>query len=135
MKTTAPWWIAPALALGLSAAAARAEDPPWAKAENLGERMILEKTAVCTDDKSHNVVVAPNEKQSRQLYYGDGKVFHRVPLPPWVLSGDSFFEPRFFARGKTSNFRGLDMRVYGSVEYDPEKKNCSVSCREPCRVG
>lgn len=129
MKTRPRWWIVPAVILGL-AAAARAEDPPWGKAENLGERMILEKTAVCTDDKSHYIVVAPHEKQSRQLYYGDGKVFHRVPLPPWVLAGDSFFEPRFFARGKNPNFRGLDMRLYASVDYDADKKTCSVSCGE-----
>ena len=76
------------------------------------------------------MVVAPSEKQSTQLYYGDGKTFYRVPLPPWVLSGDSFFEPRFLARTKNSNFRGLDMRLYASVDYDADKKTCSVSCGE-----
>jgi hypothetical protein len=106
------------------------ETPPWGKAETLGERMILEKTGVCTDGKAHYVVVAPSEKQSTQLYYGDGKTFHRVPLPPWVLSGDSFFEPRFFAKGKNSNFRGLDMRVFASVDHDAAKKICSASCGE-----
>ena len=78
--------------------------------------MILEKTGVCTDGKSHYVVVAPSEKQATQLYYGDGKTFYRVPLPPWVLSGDSFFEPRFLAKTKNPNFRGLDMRLFASVE-------------------
>ncbi len=106
------------------------ETPPWGKAETLGERMILEKTGVCTDGKAHYVVVAPSDKQSTQLFYGDGKTFHRVPLPPWVLSGDSFFEPRFLAKGKNSNFRGLDMRLYASASYDPAKKTCSVSCGE-----
>jgi hypothetical protein len=116
---------------GGSAGGKRAgETPPWGKAETLGERMILEKTGVCTDGKSHYVVVAPSEKQSTQLYYGDGKVFHRVPLPPWVLSGDSFFEPRFMAKGKNPNFRGLDMRMYASASYDGGKQACSVSCGE-----
>jgi hypothetical protein len=109
---------------------ARAEEPPWGKAQNLGERMILEKTGVCTDGKSHYVVVAPSEKQSTQLYYGDGKKFHRVPLPPWVLSGDSFFEPRVLARNKNTNFRGLDLRVYASVDYDAKKASCLVVCGE-----
>jgi hypothetical protein len=129
VRTLAGSLAVAALAGGVSGGA-RAEDPPWSKAANLGERMILEKTAVCTDDKSHYVVVAPHEKQSSQLYYGDGKVFHRVTLPPWVLSGDRFFEPRFSARGKNSNFRGLDMRLYSSVDLDAEKKTCSVTCGE-----
>jgi hypothetical protein len=119
-----------ALWLTLSGAAVAAEAPPWGKAQNLGERMILEKTAVCTDGKSHYVVVAPSDKQLKQLYYGDGKTFVRVPLPPWVLTGDNFFEPRFLAQTKNSNFRGLDMRLFASVDLDADKKTCSVSCGE-----
>jgi hypothetical protein len=119
------------LVVAAAPAAARAgEDPPWGKASNLGERMILEKTAVCTDGKSHYVVVAPHDRQSTQLYYGDGKTLTRVPLPPWVLSGDSFFEPRVLAKTKNSNFRGLDLRVYASVDYDKNKATCSVHCGE-----
>jgi hypothetical protein len=105
-----------------------AETPPWGKGETLGERMALEKTAVCTDGKSHYVVLAPSDKQSVQLYYGDGKTFHRVPLPPWVLTGEDFFEPRFSAPTKNSNFRGLDMRLFSSVNHDVSKQSCSVSC-------
>jgi hypothetical protein len=125
----------PLLAAAFVAFAARGrafagETPPWGKAENLGERMTLEKTGVCTDGKNHYVVVAPSEKQLTQLYYGDGKTFYRVPLPPWVLTGDSFFEPRFFAKTKNSNFRGLDMRMFASVEYDAKKATCSASCGE-----
>jgi hypothetical protein len=107
--------------LALDGLAHAGEAPPWGKASNLGERMTLEKTGVCTDGKNHYVVVAPSEKQSTQLYYGDGKTFYRVPLPPWVLSGDSFFEPRFFAKTKNSSFRGLDMRMFASVDYDAKK--------------
>ena len=107
-----------------------AEAPPWGKAETLGERMTLEKTAVCTDGKSHYVVLAPSDKQSVQLYYGDGKTFHRVPLPPWVLTGEDFFEPRLFAPKKNSNFRGLDMRLFSSVNHDADKKTCAVTCGE-----
>ena len=117
-------------AVGFDSGALAGEAPPWGKAQNLGERMLLEKTGVCTDGKSHYVVIAPSEKQSAQLYYGDGKTLHRVPLPPWVLSGDSFFEPRFLAKGKNSNFRGLDMRMFASIDYDPKKGTCSASCGE-----
>jgi hypothetical protein len=109
-------------------AAAAGEPPPWGKGETLGERMMLEKTAVCTDGKSHVVVIAPNDKQSVQLYYGDGRTFHRVPLPPWVLTGEDFFEPRFSAPTKNSSFRGLDMRLFSSVSYDAGKRSCAVSC-------
>ena len=105
-----------------------AEAPPWGKGESLGERMALEKTAVCTDGKSHYVVLTPSDKQSVQLYYGNGKTFHRVPLPPWVLTGEDFFEPRFSAPTKNSNFRGLDMRLFSSVNHDLSKQSCSVSC-------
>jgi hypothetical protein len=106
------------------------EEPPWGKAESAAEKTTLEKTAVCTDGKAHYVVVAPHEKQLKQLYYGDGKTFFHVPLPPWVLSGDSFFEPRFFAKTKNPSFRGLDMRLFASVDYDADKKTCAVSCGE-----
>ena len=116
--------------LALDGLAHAGEAPPWGKVSNLGERMILEKTGVCTDGKNHYVVVAPSEKQSTQLFYGDGKTFYRVPLPPWVLSGDSFFEPRFFAKTKNSSFRGLDMRMFASVDYDAKKGTCSASCGE-----
>jgi len=124
------------LVLGLSAAAlapgrlAAEEPPPWGKGESSGEQAALEKTAVCTDGKAHYVVIAPHERQLRQLYYGDGKTLTRVPLPPWVLTGENFFEPRFFARTKNSSFRGLDMRSFASVDYDGDKKACSVSCGE-----
>ena len=117
-------------ALAFDGAAFAGETPPWGKAENLGERMMLEKTAVCTDGKNHYVVIAPSDKQSTQLYYGDGKTFYRVPLPPWVLSGDSFFEPRFFAKTKNSSFRGLDMRMFASIDYDAKKATCAASCGE-----
>jgi len=114
---------APALALA-------DEAPPYGKGETLGERTTLEKTALCTDGKSHYVVITPHERQSWQLYYGDGKKFFHVPLPPWVLPGDNFFEPRFFAKTKNSSFRGLDMRLFATVDYDAAKKTCAVSCGE-----
>ena len=120
----------PAAAVAPAATTAGAEAPPWGKAATLGERMTLEKTGVCTDGKSHYVVVAPNDKQLVTLYYGDGKTFYRVPAPPWVLSGDHFFEPRFLAKSRNSNFRGVDMRAYGEVSYEAAKQTCTAFCGE-----
>jgi hypothetical protein len=124
--------LAPAAAVAAptpaAAGTAGGEAPPWGKAATLGERMTLEKTGVCTDGKSHYVVVAPSDKQSVTLYYGDGKTFYRVPLPPWVLSGNHFFEPRFVAKSRNSNFRGVDMRVYADVSYEPAKQTCIAFC-------
>ena len=72
-----------AVGLALDGAAFAAEAPPWGKAENLGERMTLEKTAVCTDGKSHYVVVAPSEKHSTQLYSGDEGTVIVYQARPW----------------------------------------------------
>jgi hypothetical protein len=102
--------------------------PPWGQAQSLGERTALEKTAVCTDGRSHYVVVAPHDRQSHQLYYGDGKRFFQVPLPDGALSGDNFFEPRYFAAGHNADFRGLDMRLHGSVDLDARTNHCTVTC-------
>lgn len=113
-----------------AAGRAAAETPPWGHAESLGERTALEKTAVCTDGRSHYVVVAPHDRQSHQLYYGDGKKFFHVPLPDGALSGDSFFEPRYFAAGHNADFRGIDMRLYGSVDLDARTSHCNVTCGE-----
>ena len=60
-------------ALGQGGEPGRADDP-------------REDRASAPTARSHYVVVAPSEKQSTQLYYGDGKTFYRVPLPPWVLT-------------------------------------------------
>jgi hypothetical protein len=126
--------VALAAALALAGVSARAEAPapipPWGKGETVEERATLDKTAVCTDGKAHYVIVAPHPKQLVQLYYGDGKTMVHVPLPPWVLSGDSFFEPRFWAKTKNPRFRGLDMRLFATVDYDATKKTCAVSCGE-----
>jgi hypothetical protein len=105
-------------------------EPPWGKAEKLGELRILEKTSVCTDNKGHYVVLAPSEKNSQQLFYGDEKALTQVPPPPWVLSGGHFLEPRFLNKTANANFRGLDMRVFSEVEADPGKKTCSLRCGE-----
>lgn len=117
-----------ATAAALLSSASGAIEPPWGKAENLGEKILLEKTSVCTDGKSHYVVVAPKDETNKQLFYGDGKVFVQVAPPPWGLSGTNFLDPRFFNKTANANFRGLDYRVFSEVELDAAKKSCSVRC-------
>jgi hypothetical protein len=103
-------------------------DPPWGKGESLGEQRLLEKTTVCTDGKGHYVVMAATAEDSKQLFYGDGKKFVQVAEPPWGVGRDSFLDPRFFNKTANSNFRGVDYRLYSSVELDAEKKTCAVRC-------
>src|SRR5579863_4487410 len=86
--------------------------PPWGKGQTTEEKAALDKTAVCTDGKGHLVVVAPHERALRQLFYGEGSQLFEVPLPPWILDGSRFLDPRFFNRTYNDNFRGVDMRIY-----------------------
>jgi hypothetical protein len=102
-------------------------EPPWGKLQSLAQRLALEKTALCTDGKEHYVAVASDEHTTR-LYSGDGKSFVAVPSPGPALSGDTFFDPRHVAPNANRDFRGVDMRVYSSVELDQDKKSCAVRC-------
>jgi hypothetical protein len=88
--------------------------------------MALEKTAVCTDGKAHYLVVAPSEPHLSRLFYGDDKVLHRLPPPPFGLDGLSFAEPREWSEHANPSFRGLDMRSFSSVE--PHAGGCTVRC-------
>ena len=88
-----------------------------------------DKMALCTDGKSHYVVVAPHSQLISTLYYGDGKRFNAVPAEPHgALPGTDFLDPRFFNKTANSNFRGVDVRLYSSVELNVEKQTCEVHC-------
>jgi hypothetical protein len=101
---------------------------PFGKGQSLAERTLLEKTTVCVDDKGHYVGLMPSEKQAFQIFYGDGKKLTLVPLPAWVLPGDTFFDPRFFNKTANENFRGVDYRVHSSVKVDTAKNTCALQC-------
>lgn len=116
------------VAVVLFSGASRAVEPPWGKEENLGQRMLLEATQVCTDGKGHYVVLAPQEEQGAQLYYGDGKQFVEVAEASASTSSASFLEPRFFDKKANASFRGVDWRVYSHVELDAKQKTCSLQC-------
>ncbi|WNG50193.1 hypothetical protein F0U60_43245 [Archangium minus] len=112
----------------LSANASWAIEPPWGKAQSLGEKRLLEKTAVCTDGKGHYFTLSPGTDGPNQLFYGDGRTFVQVPLAPY--STTTFLEPRFVDKSRNPNFRGMDMRVYSDVIVDREKGSCAVRCGE-----
>ncbi len=117
-----------AAAVLLSSTASWALEPPWGKAQNLGERRLLEKTSVCTDGKGHYISLSPNPDGPDHLFYGDGSKFVQVPVARFV--SHSFLEPRFFNKNSNPNFRGMDMRVYSSVIVEKEKGVCEVRCGE-----
>lgn len=98
--------------------------------EKLSERLRLEKIRACTDGKGHYVIIQPHEERGVQLAYGDGKRFVQVDLPPWVLTGYNFLEPRFYNKTMNHSFRGLDMGLYSEVTVSDDKQTCSLRCGE-----
>lgn len=89
----------------------------------------IEKTALCTDGKSHYLAVAPHDRNIYELFYGDGKKFFQVEQPPpMTLSGLHFRDPRVVSTTGNPNFRGVDVREFSEVEFDAAKALCSVRC-------
>jgi hypothetical protein len=122
--------VAMSLACGVSLAGEPVQ-PPWGKEENLGEKMLMEATSVCTDGKGHYMVSAPQEGENYPvLYYGDGKTFVEVPRPGPYGSANSFLDPRFFNKDANPNFRGIDYRVVSNVDLDKKERSCSLRCGE-----
>ncbi|NTX06299.1 hypothetical protein [Myxococcus sp. CA040A] len=120
-----------ALLLTLSSTAVLAHEPPWAREDSLRKRMLLERTAVCTDGKGHYVSSTEVFDSSQpQLFYGDGATFTEIPIAPNVvrLPTGSYFEPRFWNPDLESNANGVDARAYSVVQVDPKEGTCSVRC-------
>lgn len=103
------------------------EAAPWGDGRTLGQRITLAQTSVCTDGKGHYVVHAPSNGNSPQLFYGDGKRMTRVPLED-NLGGATFFDPRFINPTANPSFRGADIRVHSTVDFDASKGTCNVRC-------
>lgn len=94
----------------------------------LGEQLLTEQTAVCSDDTHKRVVIlGPSEAPHGGLAYGDGKRFYRVRQPA-MMGGGWFFSPRHRNDSHNDNFRGLDLRVFSHVEADAAKNTCTLSC-------
>ncbi|XXF79943.1 hypothetical protein P2318_09395 [Myxococcaceae bacterium GXIMD 01537] len=119
------------VAVVLLSGASQAVEPPWGKAENLGQRMLLEGTSVCADGKGHYVALTPrDEDHDPQLYYGDEKQLVEAPRSGGYISATSFLDPRFFNKTANPSFRGLDMRVFSHLNLDAKEKKCSLQCGE-----
>lgn len=96
----------------------------------LSEKIRLERTTVCTDGKNHYVVLAPDEKLGRRLYWGDSKALVRVDTPAFLGAG-WFFEPRAYNSKNNSDLRGYDLRVYSHVSTGKAPDGtptCAVTC-------
>lgn len=120
-----------ALLLTLSSSTVLALEPPWGREDSLRKRILLERTAVCTDGKGHYVSSTEVfESSQRQLYYGDGATFTELPIAPNVvrLATGSFFEPRFWNPELSFDGNGLDPRAYSVVTVDAAAGTCSVRC-------
>ncbi|MFP2908818.1 hypothetical protein ACLESD_27960 [Pyxidicoccus sp. 3LFB2] len=124
-----------AFAVLLTSGASGAVEPPWGTGQNpnLGQRMVLESTAVCTDGQGHYVVATSLRTTSQfQLFYGDGRRFMQLPLVPniiWMPPG-AFLDPRFENSEANSNVNnsGLDLRPYSRVTVDKKANTCAVTC-------
>ena len=103
---------------------ASSEVPPWGLGRTLGEKEILERTHLCTDGKSAFIALSPDERNLYKIYYGNGKKFARV----FENYHNNFFDPRQYNPKGNPNFRGLDMRLYSTVDVDEARKMCSVRC-------
>ncbi|MFN0061884.1 MAG: hypothetical protein ACKVPX_05130 [Myxococcaceae bacterium] len=103
---------------------------PWKSTDAEVAKKALEETVVCGDARGHLVAIAPHERQGYQLFIGSVSRLIPVRLPPWVLSGTSFLDPRFERPSANSDFRGVDMRVYSEVNWDADKKRCTATCGE-----
>ena len=88
----------------------------------------LDKISLCHDGKSHYVGLLPHPRQLHQVFFGDGKTFQRVRMPPWPLGGKWFFEPREYNPQARRNWRGSDLRVHSQLEVKREKNFCQLSC-------
>ncbi len=126
--------LAGAAALSLGAlGAARVDSVRAAKPDEtlVVDAAAREKMMLCTDGKSHYVIVGPHERVIHSVYYGDAKTlrFNLVPGEPHgMLSGTNFLDPRFFNKTANPSFRGVDVRNYSEVEIDAEKQTCAVRC-------
>ena len=64
-------------AMTFTALSLGAVEAPWGKGQSLGEKKVLGETTVCTDGKSHYVVVAPHENDDlrvRLLAYAESPI-------------------------------------------------------------
>jgi hypothetical protein len=62
------------------------------------------------------------------LFYGDGHKMYQLPREHRLLPPGWFLEPRAYNKQNNDNLRGFDLRVYSHVDFNAEKRTCSVTC-------
>jgi hypothetical protein len=109
---------------GKSSTASGGEAPPWGQGRTLGEKVLMERSSVCTDGKSAYYVRYPDERNINRMYYGNGKKFNRIAQG----SNGRFFEPRYLDPSVDPKGRYPEMRFYSTVEVHESKGTCTVIC-------
>jgi hypothetical protein len=104
-----------------------AEPPPWGDGHTLGQRIELARAVVCTNGKGHYAVLTPSAEGGPRIYWGDGKSFVRVPVAD-LLGASMFLDPRFLNPTANPDFRGADVRLFSSVDFDESARACSARC-------
>lgn len=99
------------------------ETSPNGRQLSLGDRIDMERTAVCSDSKNHVVAIAP---LNDSIAYGDGKKLTRFPWPGYPVPPHYgyFLDPRH--DNPKASPRGL--RPYSSATFDAGKKQCEIRC-------
>jgi hypothetical protein len=99
---------------------------PWGEGRTLRELEVLDKTSVCSDGKGYLVVIARGMEAGERLFSGKDGALVPAPEPRFGLSAESFFDPRFPNPTHNPNFRGLDMRLYSSIQV--KDRACELRC-------
>ena len=79
------------------------------------------KTTVCTDGKSHYVVMAPDERLISALFMAVTNSFIGCPPNRPACSAAVIFGTTLHCCDENPSFRGVDMRIYSEVVVDKEK--------------
>ncbi len=98
------------------------------KGKTLQYQLALSETRVCGDsEEKRYIVLAPDGSDNPGLFYGNGETFHKAKTSK-MLGPDWFYDPRHFNPRNNDGFRGHDLRVWSSVEFDKKKGECAVTC-------
>lgn len=113
-----------------------AESAPWGAKKTPAELTYEENTAICSDGKSVFVGHHPHRDPKRaegdyakQIFFGDGERFTRVPHAQYLGEG-WFFDPRFFSPTHNENVRGIDYRYHSRFTIDAKTRKCQVICAD-----
>jgi len=94
---------------------------------SVGRSAAMAAAAVCLGEGDKAVLVGPSEGEFAGIAIRSGGEFHRVPSPR-MLGGGWFLDPFHGNPTFNKSFRGYDLRAFGKIEVDKDKKRCTLSC-------